>query len=413
MKKVLLALLGLILLTILSFFCFQDKADAIREDLISSTTQALQSNDLSTAHVTLQGEDKAMTDIIQLSGEVPNLEAKAKAESIARAIPGVGSVLNQLTVQAKQGDRTQEVATTPQDTTATAEVPPVKEAKEPYALTITKDEKDTLILEGFIASKDKEDALLAEAKKLFPKRKVKNLLKIKEDAPKDWEYISSFALNKLHEVDYGDMKLHGQSYEFTGHLASPSQKAEFLDGIRQVMSDPENKYGRYRGDYIITAPIEEPIIQEKHLAKKEKDTVPAQPSVTKPAVSKADSEISVCQQALDTLLAQQKVLFDYNKASLKSRSHSLLDKIASTVQSCHITKLEIGGHTDNIGRESYNQKLSEKRANTVKAYLVKKGIASDTLLAIGYGESHPIASNKTSKSRAKNRRIEFIVKEVK
>ncbi len=404
MKKVLLALLGLILLAILGFFCFQDKADSIRQDLLSSTSQALSSNDLSSVKATLKGEDVEMTDIIKLTGEVPTNEAKAKAESIARSIIGVGGVDNQLHIA--QSDTVapeikQEAPATVPSTTAD------KKETTPYVLSITKSEDGKITLDGFVDSEEKEKALLAEAKKIYTEKNVVNKLKIKPNAPQDWEYISSFALERLKDIDYGDMKLHDQSYEFTGHLSSPSKKADFLDGIRQVMSDPENKYGRYRGDYIITAPIEEPENMKNVASKKGKKEDTASKSTAH------NTTVTGCQSSLDKLLSKQKVLFDYNKASLTKDSYTLLDRIAKTLQNCHASRVEIGGHTDNIGRDSYNQRLSQKRALAVKEYLVQKGIASDSLEAVGHGEKQPIASNKTAQSRAKNRRIEFIVKGVK
>jgi outer membrane protein OmpA-like peptidoglycan-associated protein len=402
MKKVLLALLGLILLASLGFFCFQDKADSIRQDLLSSTNQALSSNNLGTVQATLKGEDLEMTDIIKLTGEVPTNEAKAKAESIARSIIGVGGVDNQLHI-AQSKPVAQE--TKPKEPVAPLPTADKKEST-PYLLTITKSEDGKITLDGFVGSQEQEKALLAQAEKIYTAKNVINKLKIKSDAPQDWEHISSFALERLKNIDYGDMKLHDQSYEFTGHLSSPSKKADFLDGIRKVMSDPENKYGRYRGDYIITAPIKEPVSVKKIVAQEEAKTAVAKPTTQ-------NITVSHCQASLDSLLSNQKVLFDYNKASISQNSYILLDDIAKTLQNCHATLIEIGGHTDNIGRESYNQRLSQKRALNVKRYLIGKGIPADNLKAVGYGETQPIASNKTAQSRAKNRRIEFIVKGVK
>jgi OOP family OmpA-OmpF porin len=69
----------------------------------------------------------------------------------------------------------------------------------------------------------------------------------------------------------------------------------------------------------------------------------------------------------------------------------------------------VEGHTDSIGSNQYNQKLSERRANAVRQYLIEKGIASSRIQVIGYGEERPIADNKTAEGRAKNRRAEFQV----
>ncbi len=395
MKRVLLALLGLILLAILAYFCFQNKADTIREHLVSSTNSALSQHDITGVNVSVRGQDMEMTDIIKLTGEVPSLEVKATAETLARGIAGVGAVDNQLSVSQEVAEPmpTQEIAQTPK-----AEEKVAKE--EPYTLSITKDEEATILLEGSVDNEKQHDTLIAHAQKLFGSKNVTDKLKVVAHAPKDWEYIATFALDRLKDVDYGDMKLHNQSYEFTGHLPSPSSKAAFLDGIREVMSNPDNKYGRYRGDYIITAPVEE------------QATVTQKEPANTGAPHKAANSIAQCQTSLDHLLANHKILFDYNKASIKTDSYALLDTVLSSMQNCHLSLLEIDGHTDSKGSSTYNKRLSQLRAASVKNYFVQKGFDKNKLETVGYGESQPIASNASAEGRAMNRRIEFIVKGV-
>jgi len=69
-------------------------------------------------------------------------------------------------------------------------------------------------------------------------------------------------------------------------------------------------------------------------------------------------------------------------------------------------KLEISGHTDNMGKADYNRDLSRQRAETVRMYMINKGVAEDRLTAVGYGPDKPIADNKTANGRAQNRRVE-------
>jgi outer membrane protein OmpA-like peptidoglycan-associated protein len=106
----------------------------------------------------------------------------------------------------------------------------------------------------------------------------------------------------------------------------------------------------------------------------------------------------------------QKIHFDFDKSAVKKESYGILDDVASVLQANpQIKKVRIEGHTDSIGTDAYNQKLSERRANAVRDYLVGKGIDAGRLEAVGYGESRPIADNKTSEGRAQNRRTEFNV----
>jgi len=103
------------------------------------------------------------------------------------------------------------------------------------------------------------------------------------------------------------------------------------------------------------------------------------------------------------------VFFDTDKFDLKAKSKIELDKLVSFLNKNSSVKIELGGHTDNVGSKSGNQILSENRAKTVYSYLVEKGINLDRLTAKGYGDENPIADNTTEKGRAENRRTEFKV----
>jgi OOP family OmpA-OmpF porin len=97
--------------------------------------------------------------------------------------------------------------------------------------------------------------------------------------------------------------------------------------------------------------------------------------------------------------------FDFDKAVLKPAGKSSLDKLAKDVQSLDLEVIIATGHTDSIGSDAYNQKLSVRRAEAVKAYLVSKGIDSKKIFTEGKGEKQPVADNKTKEGRAKNRRV--------
>lgn len=105
----------------------------------------------------------------------------------------------------------------------------------------------------------------------------------------------------------------------------------------------------------------------------------------------------------------EKVHFDFDSAKIKERSYGILDSVASVIQSNKFSSVTIEGHTDSSGSDSYNQSLSNRRANSVRQYLINKGISPSLLTAIGVGESRPIADNSTEEGRAANRRTEFIV----
>jgi len=107
----------------------------------------------------------------------------------------------------------------------------------------------------------------------------------------------------------------------------------------------------------------------------------------------------------------KKILFLSGKAELSTTSFTSLNELAALLAAHPSWKVTIEGHTDSIHTVINNQVLSQKRADAIKAYLVKKGIASGRLTAIGYGDARPIADNKTTAGRTLNRRVEIVVSE--
>ncbi len=101
------------------------------------------------------------------------------------------------------------------------------------------------------------------------------------------------------------------------------------------------------------------------------------------------------------------VEFDFDKAVVKKQYYDEIGELASVLKKYPDLKIVIEGHTDNVGKPAYNEKLSQRRAEAVMSYLVKEsGIASDRLSARGYGQTRPVASNATKAGRQKNRRVE-------
>jgi len=136
-----------------------------------------------------------------------------------------------------------------------------------------------------------------------------------------------------------------------------------------------------------------------------KPTPPPPPPPVKPAAKPAAKPKPVAEKV--TLAAD--VLFDFDKAVLKNEGKSKLDDLATKVNAINLEVVIAIGHTDSIGADAYNQKLSVRRAESVKAYLVSKGVAPNRIYTEGKGEKQPVASNKTKEGRAKNRRVEIEV----
>ena len=122
---------------------------------------------------------------------------------------------------------------------------------------------------------------------------------------------------------------------------------------------------------------------------------PATPAPTQPASSKVT-------YAADAF-------FDFDKSVLKPEGKAKLDDLVGKVKNINLEVIIAVGHTDSVGSDAYNQKLSVRRAEAVKAYLVSKGIEKNRVYTEGKGEKQPVADNKTAAGRAKNRRVEIEV----
>jgi outer membrane protein OmpA-like peptidoglycan-associated protein len=106
------------------------------------------------------------------------------------------------------------------------------------------------------------------------------------------------------------------------------------------------------------------------------------------------------------------VLFETGKANLKNTSFKAIDELAAAMTAKEAMEIEIIGHTDNVGDKGANLKLSQERAEAVRNYLIKKGIAADRIVAKGYGDTKPVADNSTDLGKQQNRRTEVrIIKE--
>jgi OmpA-OmpF porin, OOP family len=101
--------------------------------------------------------------------------------------------------------------------------------------------------------------------------------------------------------------------------------------------------------------------------------------------------------------------YDFNKATLKPEGKAKLDDLVSKMGGINLEVIIAVGHTDSVGGDAYNQKLSVKRSESVKAYLVSKGVEKNRVYTEGKGKKQPVADNKTAEGRAKNRRVEIEV----
>ena len=137
---------------------------------------------------------------------------------------------------------------------------------------------------------------------------------------------------------------------------------------------------------------------------------PAAPAAAAPAARPAAPAASAAQPPAATKVTYAAdAFFDFDKSVLKPEGKAKLDDLVDKVKGINLEVVIAVGHTDSVGADAYNQALSVRRSEAVKAYLVSKGIERNRVYTEGKGEKQPVADNKTAEGRAKNRRVEIEV----
>ncbi len=121
------------------------------------------------------------------------------------------------------------------------------------------------------------------------------------------------------------------------------------------------------------------------------------------------AEVERVGEGIKVTLPERMVNFAFDSSDLTSSAKVNLDKLAEVLKNNPDTNINIYGHTDSRGTDEYNQKLSERRAASVKSYLMDRGVAASRMFTMGVGEKEPVASNETDAGRADNRRVEFAI----
>lgn len=124
-------------------------------------------------------------------------------------------------------------------------------------------------------------------------------------------------------------------------------------------------------------------------------------------------DVALKKVEVGSVIVLRNIFFDFDKATIRSESANELERLIKLLNDNPTLKIELGSHTDSKGSDEYNMKLAENRSNSVVSYLISKGIASERLVAKGYGETKPIDTNETDEGRQNNRRTEFKILSIK
>lgn len=402
----LLTLLGL---PLLFWLMMSSRQNPIESDLTARATDGLKAASLTDVQVNVdhRGRD------VQLTGKVANDAERDQAVKLVQAIHGVRVVDNAIEVVAAP------VAAATSTTTVAAPAP--APTAEPSFALMQQDGK--WVLQGTLNSQEEINQAVSNAEQIYGAGNVLNQLTVGAVAPAAWLASLAGLKDALTGLDQAGLKYANGAFVLMGTASSEELKAATFTKVQQLL-------GGMTIDNQLTVKAAEPA----PVAATEPATAPATPATTEPTAAPAvpatepapaatstastepapvplTAEQQSCQDKINSIMTGKEILFETNKATIKSGSFSLLNNIAQIGIECKAVladkTIRIGGHTDNVGADDYNQKLSQQRADAVKDYLGKQGLDTGSLQSVGYGELQPIASNDTEAGRAQNRRISF------
>lgn len=244
----------------------------------------------------------------------------------------------------------------------------------PYVFS-AKRSGDAVTLSGYVLDEAQKEKILSAAKRQFFNASVIDQLAIAKGAPANFAAAANAALRALARLEGGEFALSGAAASLDGLALYPKATA-----------DIEAKFA---------AALPQSFKKETHLLAR---------------TPGSNLSAQQCQARLSELTSKTNILFNADD-SISDDSAPLLDAVAATVLRCQESNIEVAGHTDSLGIAEVNRDVSRRRAQSVVDQLIKAGADPLKLSAVGHGGEQPIAENDTDENRARNRRIEFIVKQ--
>lgn len=226
-----------------------------------------------------------------------------------------------------------------------------------------------VVVSGTVPDEASRALILARVRELYGAGRVVDQLGVGPlAAPPNWsQQVARLLTPELRRVTQGQLRVEGNQIEIAGQVDSPATQAQVIKGLTSRLDNPTY------------------------------------------AVRDGLGVGASGQQALDAALARRIVEFEPGNATLTAAGRQVLDELLPVLGQLSGRRFEIVGHTDADGARPQNLLLSAARADSVKAYLVQRGIPAAALLTSGVGPDRPLADNTTAEGRARNRRIEFRV----
>ncbi len=235
---------------------------------------------------------------------------------------------------------------------------------------------------GNVVSEVERQELVNVLKKTFNVQEVEDIQTIAVGKPEGFDNVRTLLIKQLKLLENGEAVISGNEVRLEGSIRNNN----LLSLIERSMSSkvPDS----YDVNLEVSAP-QTTVIKGTNIE-------------FKPRV---DEE--TCQRLIVEAIAGRKILFETNRAIIQPNSQTILDDIIKAALECPDVRIEIGGHTDDRGRDEFNLELSEARADAVLDYMINNGVEISRLESRGYGETSPVVPNETASNRTLNRRIEF------
>lgn len=227
-------------------------------------------------------------------------------------------------------------------------------------------EPGQVVISGTVPDEATKASVLARLREVYGADKVVDQVSVGPVAtPANWNsYVEKLITPDLKQITRGQLKIDGSTVSLKGEVANEAQRQKIGTAVISSLNST----------YTVSNSLR---------------------------VSAAD------QGVLDTTLANRTIEFESGKATLTESGRAILDEMAGAMLKLKDRKVDLIGHTDNVGLRASNQGLSQARAEAVKSYLSSRGIKSELMTASGQGPDRPIADNDSADGRARNRRIEF------
>lgn len=233
---------------------------------------------------------------------------------------------------------------------------------------------DRVVLSGNIPKDGSKAAVISRAATLFGEASVVDMIQESGPSPDDsWVDMARRGIDLIARLDSGRVRLRNRDVALSGTASNAQEQQRLSFELLEEL----------------------PVGYTSRLD----ITVPA------PGVLTAED----CVEAVGELMQTSSIQFETDSARLRPESSPVLNEVVALVKRCEETRVEVLGHTDSLGDAALNVTLSRQRALVVADYLIGRGVDAKRIAARGLGESKPIATNRTSRGRAMNRRIEFAI----